>query len=171
MPISFSVEEYLRTVYHPDREYIDGEIVQRHVGEFDHSRMQALLGSYLFTREKLWGITTVNGLRMQVKPTRFRIPDITVVSNPAPKMRILREPPLLCIEILSPEDRMVKVQEVVDDYLSFGVPCVWVINPITKRGSVYTQAGMVEAKDGGLRVAGIPIEVPLTICSNPEITP
>jgi len=158
---SVSVEEYLGTVYRPDCDYIDGEIVERNVGEFDHGRLQTAMSSYLFVREKIWRITAVTELRVQVKPTRFRIPDITVISNPVPKMRILHEPPLLCVEILSPEDRMVKVQEVVDDYLSFGVPCVWVINPITLRGSVYTPDGMVEARDGVLRVAGTPVEVPL----------
>jgi hypothetical protein len=41
------------------------------------------------------------------------------------------------------------------------VPCVWVVNPLTLRGSVYTTEGIVEARDRVLRVAGTPIEVPL----------
>ena len=53
------------------------------------------------------------------------------------------------------------MQEVVDDYLSSGAPCVWVVNPITLCGSVYTEAGIVEAKEGVLRVTGTPLEVPL----------
>jgi Uma2 family endonuclease len=120
-----------------------------------------LISAYLVGRERLWGITAVTELRVQVKPTRFRVPDIVVIANPFARTRILREPPLLCIEILSPEDRMVKVQEVVDDYLDFGVPCVWIVNPGTRRGFVCTPEGMVEAKDGVLRVAGSRIEVPL----------
>ena len=159
--VSVSVEEYLETVYRPDCDYVDVEILERNVGEYDHGRLQTLMTHYLVGREKPWGITAVTEPRVQVKPTRFRVPDITVIANPVPKMRILREPPLLCIEILSPEDRMVKVQEVVKDYLSFGVPCVWVVNPLTLRGSVYTTEGIVEARDRVLRVAGTPIEVPL----------
>jgi len=39
------VEEYLRTYYDPDREYVDGQLVERrHVGEYFHSRMQHLIG-------------------------------------------------------------------------------------------------------------------------------
>jgi Uma2 family endonuclease len=76
-------------------------------------------------------------------------------------MRILREPPLLCVEILSPEDRMVKVQAGVEDYPDFGVPCVWIVNPETRQGFVRTADGMVEAKDGVLRVPGTAIAVPL----------
>ena len=159
--VAVSVEEYLSTAYRPDCDYIEGEIVERNVGEFDHSRLQTLMSYYLVGREKQWGITAVTELRVQVRPTRFRIPDITVIANPVPRMRILREPPLLCVEILSPEDRMVKVQEGVEDYLSFGVPCVWIVNPVTRRGFVCTADGMVEAKDGVLRVAGTEIAVPL----------
>ena len=33
--------EYLETVYEPDCEYIDGELVERNVGELEHSGLQA----------------------------------------------------------------------------------------------------------------------------------
>jgi len=35
-----SVEEYLRSSYSPDREYVDGEIVERNLGEKTHGRIQ-----------------------------------------------------------------------------------------------------------------------------------
>jgi hypothetical protein len=35
-----SVEEYLHTSYDPDCDYVDGEIVERNVGELDHSDSQ-----------------------------------------------------------------------------------------------------------------------------------
>jgi len=34
------VEEYLRTSYEPDMEYVDGQLVERSVGEHRHSRTQ-----------------------------------------------------------------------------------------------------------------------------------
>jgi Uma2 family endonuclease len=158
---AISIEEYLNTMYRPDCDYVDGEVLERNLGETDHSRLQIVLGGYLLGREKLWGISTLTEQRVQVKATRFRVPDITVVSGPVPRTQILREPPLLCIEILSPDDRMGTMQERVDDYLAFGVPCVWVINPQTRRGYLYTSDGMREAKDGILRVPGSSVEVPL----------
>ena len=151
---SVSVEEYLSTAFRPECDYIDGEVVERNVGEFDHSRLQGLMTAYLVGREKLWGITTLSKRRVQVKPTRVRVPDIAV-------MRILRDPPLLCVEILSPDDRMVKVQAGVEDYLNFGVRCVWIVNPETRQGFVCTSESMVEARDGVLRAAGTEIAVPL----------
>jgi hypothetical protein len=42
-----------------------------------------------------------------------------------PDESIFTEPPVLCIEILSPEDRMSRVMDVVQDYLSMGAPTHW----------------------------------------------
>ncbi len=159
--VSISVEEYLDTSYDPDCDYVDGEVQERNPGEIDHARTQALITGYLLNREKHWGITVLTELRVQVKPSRFRIPDIALLEGPAPDTRILREAPLLCIEILSPEDRMERMQERIEEYLAFGVPCVWVVNPRTRRGFVYTPDGMHEPKDGILRVADTSIAVPL----------
>lgn len=156
-----SVDEYLATVYRPDCDYIDGEVRERNVGEFDHSSLQMMLAGYLWTRRELWRITVLPEQRLQVKPTRFRVPDITVITDTASRTRILREPPLICIEILSPEDRMVRVQEGVRDYLDFGVPCVWIVNPETRQGYICTSEGMREARDGVLRAEGSSIAVPL----------
>ena len=38
-----SVEEYLNTSYHPDREYVAGVLVERNVGELPNSRAQRKL--------------------------------------------------------------------------------------------------------------------------------
>ena len=156
------VTEYLETVYRPDREYIDGELLERNVGEWDHSRFQALLSHYLLDRERQWGILAVLAQRVQVNAARFRVPDIVVLTGPPPTSGIVREPPFLCIEILSPRDRMQEMQERVDDYLAFGVPHVWVIQPHPLRAFVYTRDGMHEAKDGVLTTAQPALRVVLS---------
>jgi Uma2 family endonuclease len=155
------LSEYLDTSYRPDREYIDGELRQRNVGESDHSRLQALLIGYLLNRETQWGIVVMPEQRVQVKPNRFRVPDITVVAGRLPGTPILHEPRFLCIEILSRGDSMEDMQERIDDYLTFGVRHVWVINPRTRRAFLYTSEGMKEAKDGFLRTLNPDIEVPI----------
>src|SRR5580693_9703169 len=71
-----SLNEYLNTSYRPDCDYLDGELLERNVGEWDHSRLQMLLSQYLCNREKQWGIIVVPEQRVQVKPTLFRVPDI-----------------------------------------------------------------------------------------------
>src|SRR5437763_10588642 len=100
-----SVEEYLRTSYRPDCDYVDGEVVERNVGEFDHNRTQLKLGGYFLQREQIWEIQVVPEQRVQVRPDRFRIPDVCVVLGRATE-QIFTKPPFLCIEVLSPEDRM-----------------------------------------------------------------
>jgi hypothetical protein len=94
-----SPEAYLCTTYESDREYVDGEILQRNWGEVDHSALQALLGSWFVNQRKQLGIHVLTEIRTQVASTRFRIPDIAVTLD-KPSGRILKTPPFLCIEIL-----------------------------------------------------------------------
>jgi hypothetical protein len=54
-----SVQEYLGTRYRPDRDYVDGEVEERNLGEWDHSDLQLAIGSYLRQRQKKWGIRVV----------------------------------------------------------------------------------------------------------------
>ena len=157
-----SLSEYLATSYRPDREYLDGELLERNVGEWDHSRLQMLLSGYLSNREKQWGTPVVVEQRVQIKQTRFRVPDIAVLlAGSAPAGPIVEEPPFLCIEILSRNDRMAEMQERIDDYLSFGVRYVWLIHPRTRRAFVYTPERVMEVKDGVLRTESLEICVPL----------
>jgi hypothetical protein len=79
-----TLSEYLATSYRPDCEYLDGELLERNVGEWDHSRLQSLLSCYLCNREKQWGILVVIEQRVQVKASRFRVPDISVLAGPPP---------------------------------------------------------------------------------------
>src|SRR5579864_5054858 len=101
-----SVEEYLSTSYDPDCDYVDGEVLERNLGEQDHSRLQGVLYAYLFNREKQWGIYVFPEQRVQVSRARFRVSDIYAVAGSRPIEQIFTQPPFLCIEILSPEDTM-----------------------------------------------------------------
>ena len=50
--VTIPVEEYLATSYRPDMEYVDGQLVERHVGEYFHGRLQLLIGALLLGRER-----------------------------------------------------------------------------------------------------------------------
>ncbi|MBV8842666.1 MAG: Uma2 family endonuclease [Bryobacterales bacterium] len=123
-----SVEEYLSTVYQPDCDYVDGEVLERNMAELDHSTLQGDLTGYLWMRRKEWNITILPEMRVQVRSTRLRIPDICVVLGTTNE-QILTKPPFLCIEILSPEDRWSRVEERINDFIGMGVPFVWVLDP------------------------------------------
>ena len=161
LPALISVEEYLRTAYRPDCDYVDGAIVERNVGEKSHAKLQQEILVYLRERRSQWGIFVIQETRVQVSPTRFRVPDVCVIAGPEPDEEIFTEPPFLCIEILSPEDRMSRMQAKIDDYLAFGVAYVWVVDPQTRKAWVYTADLMREVRDGVLRTERPDIAVPL----------
>jgi Uma2 family endonuclease len=157
-----SVEEYLSTVYQPDCDYVDGEVLERNMAEGDHAWLQTAVGYHLFGRRKEWNITVLTEMRVQVTPTRFRIPDLCVVLGQEYE-QILTKPPFLCIEILSPEDRWSRVQDRIKDFLQMGVPYIWVLDPQNKTAFIETPAeGLREVKDGILRTENPRFEVPLT---------
>ncbi len=139
-----SLEEYLSSVYDPDCEYLGGELVERNWGESDHSALQGMIFGLLFVQRRASGIHVFPELRVQVTPNRFRVPDICVTTQKL-RGRILREPPFLCIEVLSPEDRAARIQRKIDDYLAFGVRYVWLVDPGEKRAWSYTIEGKRES--------------------------
>ena len=155
------MSEYLSTSYDPDCDYVDGEIEERNLGERRHSRLQGGVVAFLRGKESERGIYVLPEQRVQVTPTRFRVPDVCVLLANAPDEQIVTHPPFLCIEILSKDDLMSRTLEKIGDYLAMGVPNVWVIDPLTRRGYHYTSDGMREAKDGVLRASSPDIAVPL----------
>jgi Uma2 family endonuclease len=58
---------------------------------------------------------------------------------------------------------MLYMQQKIDDYLTFGVPYVWIINPRNQKGYVVTSEGMFEAKSGILETKDPAISVPLAM--------
>jgi Uma2 family endonuclease len=154
------VQEYLNTSYPDgDREYVDGVIVERHVGEIEHADVQTRITHYLLLHyAQFWSAVAV---RVQVASTRVRVPDVTIVYGGEPEGRIITQPPLAVAEVLSPDDRAAELQEKIDDYLGFGVRYVWVVNPRARKAFVYTQDSIAEAKDGFLWTRDPDIEVPL----------
>jgi hypothetical protein len=75
-----SLLEYLKTSYHPDREYVDGELLERNVGKWEHARLQALLASWFQSQEKSWSVKVAVEQKVQVPPSRVRIPEVMLVS-------------------------------------------------------------------------------------------
>jgi Uma2 family endonuclease len=156
-----SVEMYVHTAYHPDCEYVDGEVLERNWGDRDHSTTQTELILFFGNRDRIWNVSFFPGQRIQVSPTRFRVPDLCVYLGEGPKDQIFRTPPFICIEILSPEDRWDQMQKKIDDYLRFGVQYVWVINPPDQRAWACTTASSVEIRDGILRTENPSLTVPV----------
>lgn len=141
--ISVPVEEYLRTTYDPDREYVDGQLVERHVGEHDHGRLQALLAIELGARRRIrrFRVFTEQRVRLSDEP-RYRIPDLCVKALPYEKTPVLTRPDL-AIEIVSPDDTPTGMLEKIGDYQAAGIPHIWVVDPYKRT--------LIEARPNGIR--------------------
>jgi Uma2 family endonuclease len=129
-----AAEVYLRTSYDPDMEYVDGALVERHVGERKHSRLQGLLVSLLMAREAQGKFHVYPEQRIRVSArTTYRIPDVCAMALPYPAEPVFTQPPHLVIEIVSPDDRPGDMLAKVAEYLNFGVPHVWIPDPYRRR--------------------------------------
>jgi len=156
-----SEEEYLDSSYHPDREFVDGHVLERNVGERKHSILQREFILYFGNRAKQWRVQAFPEQRVRLADRHYRIPDVCVYKEPAPKEDVFATPPFIAIEILSRKDRMSRIREKIDDYLKFGVLYVWVIDPYRRKADVYTPGHFYEAGDLILRAEDPQIEVPL----------
>ena len=153
------LEEYLHTSYQPDRDWVDGELKERNMGEGPHSNIQNLLSFFFNLRAKALNIRVNPEHRVQVSSSHYRVPDLLLVDNNSLFERILRTPPLLCIEILSPDDRMMDMEEKISDYLRMGVPTVWVINPRGRSALIIDGQGQRAATV--LTASGLDFSLPL----------
>jgi len=161
-----SLEEYLNTSYSPDREYRDGVLLERNVGEKKHAKLQSRLARYIGNRGEAWGVEAYTELRIKVRDGWFPIPDVCVYALPEFEGRYPETPPLLWIEILSPDDRMVDVLAKANELIANGVPYVWIIDPNTLDSQLHTPEGVRAVPEQTLRLPGSDIVVPL-----PEVMP
>jgi len=152
-----TIEEYLKTEYRPDCDFVDGELEERNLGEHDHGYLQLHIGAWFLAHEKEWNTHPVSEQRIRVTRTRVRVPDICVTRADAPREQVTTIPPLLCIEILSPEDRLRRTTKVLDDFAAMGVPNLWIIDPYQRIGYIYTPPDNLKLVTGRLTIPETPI--------------
>jgi len=156
-----SVEQYLSMVFEHDCEYVDGVIEERDLGEFEHAFLQGVLTALFHNHSAEWGVICLPEQRVQTQPDRFRVPDVTILRAGAPRERILTHPPLLAIEIQSPEDTLRRTAAKAAEYLAFGIEHVWIVDPAARVGYRGTDAGLELVRSGELTIPETPIRVVL----------
>jgi len=157
-----SIQEYLETAYRPDRDYLEGELLERNFGELEHSLLQTAVATWFWTRREEWKVLPLVEQRLQVAQARFRVPDIVILRSEQPREAVITIPPLLIIEVLSKDDSLRSMRERVDDYLRFGVKHVWILDPATKRAYVCTPTSFQEPEVGVLAVAESKVRIVLS---------
>ena len=128
-----SVEEYLHSSFPDlDREYRNGELVERTLPDYLHGKTQLLLAMFFGLLRKHLAIFPCTETRMKVNVGHYVIPDLAVFWPDEPP-RVPETPPLAVIEILSPDDRMSEVRLKLEEYRNWGVPHVWLVDPHSQR--------------------------------------
>ena len=151
------VEEYLHSTFPGlDKEYRDGELVERSLPDYLHGKTQLLLAAFFAALRKTLPVFACVETRMRIGPALYLIPDVAVFHPVEPDKRVPDTPPLIVIEILSLDDKMAKVRKKLEEYRTWGVPHVWLVDPHSKR--MYTcDAGLTEVAT--LRIPSLGIEM------------
>ena len=156
------VSEYLSSSYEVDCDYVDGELLERNVGEWQHGSLQNLLGSLFWIKRREWQVKTSTEQRVQVRVDRYRVPDVCVMRKSDQVDRVVKTPPLICIEVLSPEDRWQRVLERVRDFQAMGVENIWILDPATHDAWIARNDGTQQHVSDALTVPGTPIHIDLS---------
>lgn len=158
-PTLIPIEEYLRTVYRPDCDYVDGEVLERNMGEKPHARLQIYFSRFFAQYETQEHFETLTEQRLQTSSTRYRVPDVMLVAVPNSDELIVRIPPLLCIEVLSSEDRLAKIRERIAEYARMGVSTSWAIDPWRRIAYSAGPDGVLQETSEALTVPGTPVRL------------
>jgi Uma2 family endonuclease len=157
------VGEYLRTSFEgPDCEYLDGEIVERNMGEIPHGTIQGNLYYLLRQMRSRLGLRVIPEIRIQISQARYRVADLAVWRNDDIGTGIPTVAPFLVVEILSPEDRMVRMLPKIQEYLSIGVEWIWIVDPQEQSALLYSQKNPAGAVCDVVRTENPEIAIPLT---------
>ena len=157
VPALISIEEYLGSSYEPDVEFVDGVLEEKNMGEWDHSFLQAMITAWFVNHRAEWEIEVLTEYRTRTSVSRVRLPDICLVRRGEPVERVRVTAPLLCLEILSPEDRPGRVMRRMDEFVAMGAENLWIVDPGDRSAATYGPEGMKPVRGTRLEIAGTAI--------------
>lgn len=151
------VEQYLHTSFdNPDPEYRDGELVDRSPADTVHGSAHATVGAFFVLRSRGLHLFACSSVRLKVREELYLVPDISVFWPDEPVLAFPDQPPLVVIEILSEYDRLAAVRSKLDEYRTWGVPHVWLVDPYLRK--LYTSdPGLTEVTT--LRIPELDLEL------------
>jgi Uma2 family endonuclease len=155
----WTVEQYLLLSNQTNRllEYTDGfiEVLPMPTKRHQAISLFLLLGLLAFIRPR-GGAVYYAPLRIEVRPGKFREPDLLLVTN-ADDPRAQDEFWLgadFVVEIVSPDKPKRDTEEKPLDYAEAGIPEYWIVNPLTDTitvmvldGASYTEYGVFRRGD------------------------
>jgi Uma2 family endonuclease len=157
-------EELLEIQDRPMPELIDGQLVER---EPMGQKSDAIAANILFivmgfVRASQLGVVNGSQGSYQIFPSdprKVRIPDVSFTRGERlPEGRIEeghgKVAPDLVVEVISPNDLAGDVKAKVNDFLSAGVPLIWVVYPDTSEVEVHRPDGIAAVRVGDILDGG-----------------
>ncbi len=143
-------------------ELVRGEITMTPPPGFEHGYVQTNIATLLSAYVRKHGLGRVvveTGLVTENDPDTVRGPDVSFWSKERlPMDETPRGYPNvaadLCVEVVSPDDRMPKVMKKVEEYFTRGVRLVWIVNPRTGTVAVHRSPSDFETIDGDAQLEG-----------------
>ncbi len=146
-----TADQYLKMHFEElEPEFVHGELIERPMPTSLHAWLTHLLSMRLHEAG-----FCLAGVRCRLPEDVFRIPDLAVFAT-FPE-RIPTSPPLIVVEIISPDDRYYDLMKKLDGYRAWGVHHIWIVEPETRKFHVYESRGLIEAQQFELSEAGIRI--------------
>jgi len=163
---AITLDEYLHTSYpNPDREFRDGELIERSMPDSLHGECQGLFCVFFGQFRNKLRLYACPETRLRLPNNRVLIPDISVF-HPSKPARVPDSPPLVVIEILSRDDLPGAVREKLQEYIDWGVPHVWLVDPDSRRLYSFDKE-LIEVES--LKIAELGIEVRPDDIFDPEL--
>ncbi|MCH8052628.1 MAG: Uma2 family endonuclease [Planctomycetes bacterium] len=122
-------------------ELVRGELRMMTPAGFEHGRIAMRIGSRInqhVERNKLGVVLAAEtGFTLERDPDTVRAPDVSFVHrdripSPSERQKFAELAPDLAVEVISPSNRTIEIDEKISDYLNAGVRLVWVVYPETQ---------------------------------------
>jgi Uma2 family endonuclease len=154
-------DDLARMPDHDSCELIDGRIVPMSPTNPEHGRIEANVAAAIgrFVRAQNLGLVMTGevGIFTTRNPDRVRAADVVFISHDRYERRtkargFLDVAPELVVEILSPENAHIDMQQKVREYLGIGVQLVLVVDPVARAIAAHRATGHVEryGRDGSV---------------------
>jgi Uma2 family endonuclease len=139
-----SLDEYLNSAYEPDRDFVDGVLLERHVGTQLHGLLQTILAVFFspYRRSHHVRVFTATRLLVDVATDRYRIPDLVVLAVPYTKGKVVVDVPAIVVEIKSPDDTFDNIVDRCFDYENLTVGNIAVMDPDNKRAWLFKEGNL-----------------------------
>ncbi|MGA2114443.1 MAG: Uma2 family endonuclease [Bryobacteraceae bacterium] len=159
---SISLDQYLNSAYEPDRDFVDGVLLERHVGTQRHALLQTFLAVFFSQYRKSHRINVFTECRLLVDAAarRYRIPDVMALEVPYTKGKVVVDVPAVIVEIKSPDDTFDDIVDRCFDYEKLTVPNILVMDPDNQRAWLFQQGNMQLLTGAAIRLKQLAIDFP-----------